>query len=256
MRGSDFAQTKSTLKRKESILLFALAAIVVGVLLLVSPPIQSSLRSDSPVSAQGPCSSTPVSAQSLLAPIKNETRLSNGTSLKETFYPALFLRPNSTGVICVTYADATGAAISLVAGHNYFAGTFNITKSSLGGETTSLVPISTSILSVSANPGEIHVQAGQSEVVAYTLRSSSNSTGVYQAFFPPSSCSGLPVFVGDSASQVNATEYSQLAYISNYACTDMYGNLYVESIAFSNISMNYVGQPSDSSSTKTSTVSK
>jgi hypothetical protein len=237
------------LKRKESIFLVVQAAIVLGVLLLVSLPIQSTnLQSDSSISVQGvqgPCSSTPVSTQSLLAPIRNETRLSNGTSVNETFYPTLFLQPNSTGVICVTYADASGAAISLVAGHNYFAGAFNITKLSTGGETTSIVPISTSILNISANPAEIHVQAGQSEVVAYTLRSSSNSTGLYQAFFPPGSCAGLPVFVGGSASQVNATEYSQLAFISNYACTDMYGNLHVESIAFSNIGVNYVGQPSN-----------
>jgi hypothetical protein len=234
------------LKRKEKIFLIAQAAIVAGVLLLVSLPIQSTgLRSDSSTLARGPCSSTPVAPQSLLAPIKNQTRLSNGTSVNETFYPALFLHPDSTGVICVTYGDATGASIPLVAGHNYFAGTFNITKLSNGGETISLVPISTGILNISANPAEIRVRAGQSEVVAYTLKSSSNSTGVYQAFFPPGSCSGLPVFVGGSASQFNATEYSQLAFISNYACTDMYGNLNVESIGFSNIVVNYVGQPSD-----------
>lgn len=232
------------MKGKEGIFLFAQAATVVAVLVLISLPIQSaSLKSESSTTPQGPCSSTPVSPQSLLSPIKNETRLSNGTSVNETFYPALFLQPNSVGVICVTYADASGAAISLVAGHNYFAGRFNITKPSSGGETISLVPISTSILNISANPAGIRLQAAQSEVVAYTLRSSPNSTGLYQAFFPPSSCSGLPVFVGESTSQVNATEYSQLAFISNFACTEMYGNLYVESIGFSDIGVNYVGQP-------------
>ena len=149
------------MKRKEKIFLFAQAAIVAGVLLLVSLPIQStSLQSDSSTLARGPCSSTPAAPQSLLAPIKNRTLLSNGTLMNETFYPALFLQPNSTGVICVTYADASGAAIPLVAGHNYFAGAFNITKLSNGGETISLVPISTGILNISANPAEIHVQGG------------------------------------------------------------------------------------------------
>jgi hypothetical protein len=235
------------LKRKEGIFLFVQAAIVVGVLLLISLPVQStSLQPESSTSAQGPCSSAPVSTQFLFAPIKNETRLSNGTSVNETFYPALFLQPNSTGVICVTYADASGAAVSPVAGRNYFAGTFNITKTSVGGPITSIVPISTGILNISANPAEIRVKAGQSEVVAYTLRSSSNSAGPYQAFFPPASCSGLPVFVGEGASQVNATGYSQLAFISSYACIGgLYGNLHVESMGFSNIAVNYVGPPAE-----------
>lgn len=183
-----------------------------------------------------------MSIDSLL-PVRNATRLANGTSVNETLYPALFLHPNGGGVICVTYADASGAAIPLVAGRNYFAGAFNITKTTVGGQITSVVPISTGILNMSANPAEIHVRADQSEVVAYTLRSWSNSTGVYQAFFPPASCSGLPVFVGEGPSQVNATEYSQLAFIYSYACLELYGNLHVESIGFSDITVRYVGQP-------------
>jgi hypothetical protein len=236
------------LNRKEAASGVALTLVFAGVLALVALPSTAPGGSSTyTLPPPGACDGqVPVSIDSLL-PVRNETRLANGTSVNETFYPALFLHPDGGGVICVTYADASGAAIPLVAGSNYFAGTFNITKTSVGGPITSLVPISTSILNISANPAEIHVQAGQSEVVAYTLKSSLNSTGVYQAFFPPGSCSGLPVFVGESAPQVNATEYSQLASISNMACTDLSGNLHVESIGLNNIVVNYVGQPSNSS---------
>jgi hypothetical protein len=238
-----------TLNRKEAAFAVALTLVFTGVLALVAVP-STAPGSSSAYTLPPPSAcdgQVPVSIDSLL-PVRNGTRLANGTSVNETFYPALFLHPNSTGVICVTYADASGtAAIPLVAGRNFFAGTFNITKTSVGGPITSLVPISAGILNISANPAEIHFQAGQSEVVAYTLKSSLNSTGVYQAFFPPASCSGLPVFVGESAPQVNATGYSQLASIFNMACTDLYGNLHVESIGLNNVVVSYVGQPSDSS---------
>jgi hypothetical protein len=237
-----------TANRNTATLAIVQALVFVGVLALAALPTiapgSSSTTSPPPSVCEGLASFTP---NSFLAPI-SETLLANGTAFNETSYPALFLRPNSPGVICVTYADAfSGYTISLAAGKNYFAGTFNITKQSNGGETIAPIPISAAILSISANPSEIDVQPGRSEVVAYTLTSSSNSTGVYQAFFPPASCAGLPVFVGGDISQINATGYSQLAFINGMACTDLYGNLSVQSIALGNITVNYVGQPTSAS---------
>lgn len=221
-----------------------------AVLLLVSLPIQSPSPPPSPPNPmEETCAQTQSSTAppTLLSPVKNETTLSNGTVVDETYYPVLLLRPDTTGAICVRYTDPLSkVSQNLVGATSLSTGIFEVNKSSGGGgETMGVVPLPRGgILSISASPSLIQVQPGRSEVIAYTL-TSGNSTGVYEAMMPPwGYCWGLPIFVGGSPSQLNATDYSQLAFITNLACFPPgASNLVVLSIAFSNIALEYVSQP-------------
>jgi len=224
------------LRRKEAGFYGVMALIMAGVLVLVSLPAQSVSSTESS-SSPAVCDTAQVVQDvpsSSLAPVSNETQLSNGTVIKDTYYPTFFLTPNSTGVVCYTYFDNFGkTTLDLVAGKNYLAGTYG---------RSGIVPLRGDQLNVTANPSSILVQPGRTETVAYTL-TAGNSTGLFQAMFPPADCVGLPVFIGSGESQVNATAYSQLAAIENWSCSSLFGNLEVQSISIASIRVVYVGVP-------------
>ncbi len=77
----------------------------------------------------GPCANVPSLSpySASLAPVRNETRLSNGTLVNNTYYPIFFLKPNSSGIFCYTYSVSSGkTTLNLVAGKNYLTGTYGI----------------------------------------------------------------------------------------------------------------------------------
>jgi hypothetical protein len=221
-----------SLKRKEATFAIVQGAIFILILALVAIPSQVQSPAAPPA---GPCANVPsVSPYSAsLAPVRNETRLSNGTLVNDTYYPTFFLKPNSNGIFCYTYSVSSGkTTLNLLAGKNYFIGTYGI---------HGIVPLNGNELSIAAEPSTLTLQHGRNETVAYTL-TAGNSTGFYQALVPPADCVGLPVFVGSGTSQVNSTAYTQLSAIENWICTGLY-NLNVESIGLVNIEVRFVGAP-------------
>ncbi len=222
------------MNQKEAVFAVVQTLVFVGVLALVAlpsvaPGSSSTYTQPPPSVCDGQVSVSPDS----LAPVRNETRLANGTTVNDTLYPAFFLRPNTRGTICVTYFDnISKTTLSLTQGRNYLTGTFG---------TQGIVPLRGGQLNMTSDPSAISLEPRVGQTVAYTLTAGSTS-GLYQAMFPPADCVGSPIFVG-AASQVNATAYYQLSVIENWSCTALGGNISVGSIGLVNITLAYVGRP-------------
>jgi hypothetical protein len=137
--------------------------------------------------------------------------------------PVLLMRPNSTGFVCVVFQTAWKGNASLLASNpellapylqsdgsysfyritpiNWKCGTGN----GPGGCTQSF-PNS---FKVSVAPSSIIPSGSTNQVViVYEVTAYSNSTGFYDEFTPWGSCRGLPMAVGYSASQVNASDFT------------------------------------------------
>ncbi len=138
--------------------------------------------------------------------------------------PVLLMRPNSTGYVCVTYQTAWQGNQTLywsISTYNSYPlllnGTYRFLpflpvkyKCSTTNGATSCVQIISQSFKVSVLPSSIRPSASMNYVtVIYIVNALSNSTGFYDETAPWTGCIGMPMAVGYSASQVNASDFTQ-----------------------------------------------
>jgi len=135
--------------------------------------------------------------------------------------PVLLMRPNSTGYVCVTYqtgwqgnqslyrADSMFNSYPLLVNGSYQFYPFSAVSYKC---TTNLLCIQTisNSFRVSVLPDSIRPSASMNYVtVVYVVTALSNSTGFYDESAPWVGCLGMPMAVGYTMSQVNASDFTQ-----------------------------------------------
>lgn len=138
--------------------------------------------------------------------------------------PVLLMQPRTTGFICVIYKSVSnGGVIPNATGIDRYLQDFRIFKSQCategGGIGCAYVPSDSfetggvrlnSTMPFINNPSTIYVG------VVYSVTALSNATGFYTDSAPRLGCGGLPMAVGYSASQLNATDF--VGFFTAYNC--------------------------------------
>jgi hypothetical protein len=136
--------------------------------------------------------------------------------------PVLLMRSNSTAYVCVVYQTAWQGNESLYSIYNsssfllvngtYQFGYFpvgNYKCSTANGSTTCTETDSHSFV-ITALPESIRPTASMNYVtVVYIVTALSNSTGFYDRSAPWTGCLFMPIAVGYTASEVNASDFTQ-----------------------------------------------
>lgn len=138
--------------------------------------------------------------------------------------PVLLMRPNSTGFVCVTFQSAWRGNQSLFLSDSWILapylvnGTFSFKdwfvpmnwecKTTIGtGTCEQILPHS---FLINVLPSQIHPSGGMNYLtIVYSVTALSNSTGFYDVTAPWTGCLGMPMAVGYSASQLNASDFTR-----------------------------------------------
>jgi hypothetical protein len=139
------------------------------------------------------------------------------TSLTLENVPVLLMEPNSTGLVCVTYRSEWQGNSSQYNSQYFVNDTYQFGLSisekdcgTSGGGTGCSPNVSHSFV-ISASPSSIRPSPTTDYVsVVYTVTALSNSTGFYDRSAPYDYCIGMPMAVGYSASQVNASDFAPI----------------------------------------------
>lgn len=149
--------------------------------------------------------------------------------VNSTSVPVLLMRPGSTAYVCVTFSTAWQGNASVYSGmfgsesgfnyvpfgltvgkwncteggcsNDFYNGPYSDCDRSLNGCYNSFV--------TNMSPGSVPVNSATQYVdVLYTITALSNSTGFYDQSAPYDYCEGMPLAVGYTASQVNASDFN------------------------------------------------
>jgi hypothetical protein len=137
--------------------------------------------------------------------------------------PVLLMRPNSTGYICVTYQTAWQGNQDLYQRdptYNSYPflvnGTYRFVYFVVANYKCGTNPVASCIQTIShsfqitALPSYVRPSASMDFfTVEYAITALGNSTGFYYESAPWTGCLGMPLAVGYSASQVNASDFTQ-----------------------------------------------
>ena len=129
--------------------------------------------------------------------------------------PILLMRPDATSFICVTYQSFWAGNSSQYSQQFFANGTYDFALligkehcTALNGGTECNTILSHSFI-IGAFPSSIRPTAGTDYVtVVYAVTALSNSTGFYDNSAPYEYCQSMPMAVGYSASQVNASDFA------------------------------------------------
>jgi hypothetical protein len=183
------------MRKKEAEFVAATALIVAAVLLLVSLPL---LSSDEP-------SPPPSCARQTAAWSLANSTISDISS--PYLVPVLLMQPNTTGYICVTYQSTGDDPLVYGSPINYFhisRGDCNVNGACSFRPSYSFkigITILNSTLPFVGN-ATFHYES-----VMYSVTALSNSTGFYSQAAPFEYCNDMPLAVGYSASQLNASDF-------------------------------------------------
>jgi hypothetical protein len=148
------------------------------------------------------------------------------TNSSEATLPVLLMQPNSTGYACVTYQSGwkgnpiniTNTAILNTEYPLYPLEIGNEVCVSQDGETSCTWNASHSFNN-SVYPQSVLLTGSTDYVnVLYTITALSNSTGIYSGSVPFYYCSSMPLAVGYTASQLNASGFAQRIPIPSTPC--------------------------------------
>jgi hypothetical protein len=190
-------------KKKLAFIVIPTLIVIVVALLLVSLPLQplgkSSLASSSIPSPPPSCGRQ----LEVWGPAYGYG--SNGSS--SSLVPVLLMQPNETGYICVTYQSVNGSSSNNA---NPLSG-WGISKADCGaaGACVYVPSYSFNIDKTIVNSTLPFVGNATVQYVSiiYSVRALGNSTGFYDQSAPLQHCDSLPLAVGYSASQLNASDF-------------------------------------------------
>lgn len=150
-----------------------------------------------------------------VTPACNENVYNSLTNLSMENVPVLLMKPGSTGYICVTYQSAWQGNSTQFNNLHFQNETYGFTLSVgkedcvTGGGMTSCSKIISNSFTINASPSSITPMSSTNYVsVVYTITALGNSTGFYDRSAPYEYCSGMPMAVGYSSSQVNASDFN------------------------------------------------
>lgn len=141
--------------------------------------------------------------------------------------PVLLMDPNSTGYVCVTYQTAWQGNAALYSFDSSYSSSPFITNGTYtfypftvanyygcGEPPLACSEVIYHAFKVEALPSSVRPMGIMDYVtVVYSLTTPSNSTGFYSQSAPWTGCQGLPMEVGYSASQVNASDFTKVPSI-------------------------------------------
>jgi hypothetical protein len=210
-------------ERSRSYLVIASAIVIAGVLISASlfVAIGQATKTVTSTSVKIVTSTTEVTvATDLTSPCTEQVWNSTGLPAYAKT-PVLLAQPGSTSFICVTYQSAWRGNASLydafLSSSPFFFvnGTYQFglgiwkehcVNNSAGFSCSGFYSHS---FEISALPGSIRPSAATDYVsVVYLVDSLTNSTGFYDDSAPLGACGGMPMAVGYSASQVNASDFA------------------------------------------------
>ncbi len=168
--------------------------------------------------------STVTISSVLYQPCNNEVWNTSSPTPYSQRIPVLLMRPNSTGYVCVAYQTAWQGNQTLYQSDPMFRsypllvnGTYEFYPFLVGNyncstanETYSCTQAISHSFEITALPDSIRPSASMNYVtVTYIVTALSNSTGFYDEAAPWTGCTGTFMAVGHSASQVNASDFTQ-----------------------------------------------
>jgi hypothetical protein len=193
-----------------SYLAIASAIVIAGVLIAASLLFVFTRPAQTTTTTQ---TTTSIVTTTLILPCDLPVWNSSQTSSNGT--PVLLMQPNSTAYVCVTYQSSWQGNVSQYRGEYFTNGTYQFglyiskehcTTNAEGGSCTGASFSNSFTISV---PVSIRPSASTDYVTAvFTIRSLGNSTGFYDGSAPFDYCSAMPMAVGYTASQVNASDFA------------------------------------------------
>lgn len=174
------------------------------------------MTSTSSVSSSLTSTTTATHTTGISTPCNENVYNRNTTSTLENV-PVLLMQPGSTAYICVTYQSAWQGNSSQYRSQYFQNDTYrfdiSVSKedcvSNEGG--TSCTEIISHSFVISASPSSITPSPATNYVsVVYAITALANSTGFYDRSAPYDYCIGMPMAVGYSPSQVNASDFAPI----------------------------------------------
>ncbi len=175
----------------------------------------STIPSTSSVSSS--LTSTIATSTTGISPACNESVYNSNTTSTLKNVPVLVMQPGSTAYICVTYQSAWQGNSTQYHSQYFQNDTYQFALSvsredcvsSDGG--TSCTGIISHSFATSASPSSITPSPTTNYVsVVYTITALANSTGFYDRSAPYDYCTGMPMAVGYSPSQINASDFAPI----------------------------------------------
>lgn len=160
----------------------------------------------------------------LYQPCTNEVWNTSSPTPYDQHVPVLLMQPNSTGYLCVTYQTAWQGNQSLYQSdsmynsypllvngtYQFYPNSVDNYKCSTPSDPSTCVQVISHSFKISVLPDSIRPSASMNYItVVYIITALSNSTGFYDETAPWTGCIGMPMAVGHSASQVNASDFTQ-----------------------------------------------
>ncbi len=188
----------------------------------------------------------------VLQPTKTVTStvtLWNVNSSAASGVPVLLMQANSTAYICVVYQSSwqgnpanfpnLGPPLFVDGIYRFGLSTSKGHCAPTAGGGTACTSTNSNSFMISALPSFIQPTATTDHVsVLYTITALGNSTGFYDSSAPFDSCGGMPMAVGYTASQINATDFAQRTIPS---CPFLFFTPY--SVSVSDMSVTYIHFP-------------
>jgi hypothetical protein len=203
-----------------------LASAIISTSLIVAPALEGTKTTTETMNSTTTVSSTTTVTigSTLYQPCNNYAWNMSSPTPYMQHIPVLLMQPNSTGYVCVTYQTAWQGNQSLyqsdsmynsypfLVNGTYQFGPFLVDNytCSIPNEINSCAQTISHSFKISVLPDSIRPSASMNYVTeVYIVTALGNSTGFYGDSAPWTGCIGMPMAVGYSASQVNASDFTQ-----------------------------------------------
>jgi hypothetical protein len=194
------------------------SAVISTALIFVTPTLQGTKTA-----TETSIASSVQTSISVYQPCDNYVWNASSSTPNNGSVPVLLMRPNSTGYICVVYQTAWQGNQSLYQSDSMYNsypflvnGTYQFRpflvdnyRCSTANGISSCVQTTSHSFKITVLPDSIRPSASMNYVtVIFTVNALSNSTGFYDESAPWTACVSMPMAVGYSVSQVNASDFT------------------------------------------------